>query len=198
MCQRTTTGGWEVFSSQTADIYKDTTFPQQMWKIMVISELSFTCKPNRIPGAGVVTEQERPSVTQSNRHSTQSRIFKNNTCGFGNKHKSPAVVNAETARVVRWCGPQQFVTSLTLSPGEAVGAYTSVGSHTASSIQTAIFTNRWKTKHKPESTPRCIVHVHTVATQVWCWQQCSHWLNTKAKLAAYIHCRLQMPGCKTS
>lgn len=49
-----------------------------MWKIMVISELSFTCKcslTNHIPGAGGMTKQEWASVTKNNRHSTSSHVF---------------------------------------------------------------------------------------------------------------------------
>lgn len=45
-----------------------------------------------------------------------------------------------------------MVTSLTLGPGEAVGANASVGGHAASSVQAAVLTNRWGRKERKTNT----------------------------------------------
>lgn len=43
------------------------------------------------------------------------------------------------------------VTSFALGAGEAVGTHTSVGAHAASSVETTVFTDRWRRKERKTS-----------------------------------------------
>lgn len=51
-----------------------------------------------------------------------------------------------------------LITSLTLSPGEAIGTHTSVGSDAAPSVQAAIFTNSCRGKETPVKHRHCHSH----------------------------------------